>query len=50
MIEIRPLEETDISAIVKAFDQIGWNKPASLFQEYLSEQTVNERYVWVAYQ
>lgn len=49
MIDIRPLEETDISAIVNAFDQIGWNKPATLFQEYLKEQKENERYVWVAY-
>lgn len=50
MIDIRPLEEADISTIVNAFVQIGWNKPASLFQEYLKEQETNERYVWVAYQ
>lgn len=50
MIEIRLLEETDIPAIVNAFDHIGWNKPATLFQAYLKEQTLNERYVWVAYQ
>ena len=50
MIDIRPLEETDISAIVNALDQIVWNKPATLFQEYLKEQKENERYVWVAHQ
>jgi GNAT superfamily N-acetyltransferase len=50
MIEIRPLDEIDISEIVKSFDQIGWDKPAALFQEYLKEQKANERYVWVAYQ
>ena len=50
MIELRPLEEADISAMVNAFYQIGWNKPAILFQTYLSQQMTNERNVWVAYQ
>lgn len=49
MIEIRLLEDADISAIVNSFDLIGWNKPATLFQAYLKEQKANERYVWVAY-
>ncbi len=50
MIKIRQLEEADISVIVKAFEQIGWNKPETLFQAYLKEQKENERYIWVAYQ
>ncbi len=50
MIEIRPLAEINISKIVAAFNQIGWNKPATLFEAYLKEQKANERYIWVAYQ
>lgn len=50
MIEIRLLKEADISVMVKAFEEIGWNKPAALFQEYLKEQKAGERYVWIAYQ
>lgn len=47
MLEVKPLEERDISGIVAAFSNIGWHKPRSLFLEYLKEQTVLERYVWV---
>lgn len=50
MIEMRLLSETDIPTIVRSFEQIGWNKPATLFQTYLNEQKANERYVWLAYQ
>lgn len=32
MIDIRLLEETDISMIVNSFNQIGWNKPATCFK------------------
>src|SRR5258708_33600782 len=49
MVKIRKLEDHDISLMVTAFSQIGWNKPASLFQEYLREQQANERFVWVAF-
>ena len=49
MFNIRALEDHDIPLMVTAFSQIGWNKPASLFQEYLSEQQANERFVWVAF-
>jgi GNAT superfamily N-acetyltransferase len=38
----------DIPIIVSAFNQIGWNKPASLFEGYLKEQETAERLVWVA--
>lgn len=46
---IRSLTEGDIKAIVSSFHQIGWNKPASLFKEYLKEQEAGERIVWVAH-
>lgn len=46
---IRSLTEEDIKAIVSSFHQIGWNKSASLFVEYLKEQEAGERLVWVAY-
>ena len=49
MFNIRALEDHDIPLIVAAFSQIGWNKPASLFQEYLNEQRASERFVWVAF-
>ena len=48
-IQIRPLIEKDIAAISGAFNQISWNKPASLFEGYLKEQEAGERLVWVAY-
>lgn len=39
----------DIPIIVSAFNQIGWNKPASLFEGYLKEQEAGERLVWMAH-
>jgi GNAT superfamily N-acetyltransferase len=39
----------DIPIIVSAFNQIGWNKPASLFEGYLKEQELGARIVWVAH-
>ena len=42
------LEENDIDAIVAAFKEIGWNKPSSLYQHYLEEQSLNARCVLVA--
>lgn len=38
----------DITTIVSSFNHIGWNKPASLFEEYLKEQEAGDRLVWVA--
>jgi hypothetical protein len=43
------LIEKNIAVISDAFNQIGWNKPPSLFEEYLKEQEAGERLVWVAY-
>ena len=46
---IRPLIREDIVAISDAFNQIGWNKPASIFEGYLKEQEAGERIVWLAH-
>lgn len=32
------LNENDIDDIVLAFKSIGWNKPKSLYEDYLQEQ------------
>lgn len=48
-IQIRALIEQDIAVISDAFNQIGWNKSASLFAGYLKQQEAGERLVWVAY-
>ena len=34
---IRPISLKDIPTIVGAFNFIGWNKPASLFEKYLKK-------------
>ena len=39
----------DIDLISAAFNEIGWNKPVSLFEEYLTEQELGARLVWVAH-
>ncbi|WPY00703.1 GNAT family N-acetyltransferase [Candidatus Trichorickettsia mobilis] len=49
LIQIRHFIEEDIAVISDAFNQIGWNKPASLFAGYLKEQEAGERLVWVAH-
>lgn len=48
-IQVRPLLNQDIGAIVSSFNQIGWNKPASLFERYLEEAELCERLIWVAH-
>ena len=40
---IRLLETKDISEIVKAFQQLGWNKPAWQYELYLKEQALKIR-------
>lgn len=44
----RKLRPQDIPLIAAAFTEIGWNKPASLFQQYFQEQERGERCVWIA--
>ena len=45
---IRLLESTDIPEIAAAFQDLGWNKPASQYERYLAEQTFEVRDVYVA--
>ncbi len=45
----RFLSFDDIPFIVSAFSQIGWNKPESVFEEYLEEVAAGDRLVWVAF-
>ena len=47
-ITLRPLEATDAEVISAAFDAIGWNKPVSLYEEYLRDQMAGRRDVIVA--
>lgn len=49
MTEMKLLHSHDIPLLVSAFSMVGWHKPASLFEQYLHEQQVGERIVWVAY-
>ncbi len=46
---IRLLEAEDIPQIAQAFRDLGWNKPASQYQRYLTEQRLNSRLVYVAF-
>ena len=46
---IRQIESGDIPQIVKAFKKLGWNKPASQYENYLLEQKLDRRNVYVAF-
>jgi GNAT superfamily N-acetyltransferase len=46
---IRLLEDSDISEIAEAFQRLGWHKPASLYERYLMEQSLELRHVYVAF-
>jgi GNAT superfamily N-acetyltransferase len=46
---IRQLESRDIPEIARAFQQLGWNKPASQYEGYLMEQSLGLRDVYVAF-
>jgi GNAT superfamily N-acetyltransferase len=45
---IRLLESGDIPQIAKAFEKLGWHKPASQYERYLIEQAFDVRDVYVA--
>ena len=45
---IRLLQEEDVPVIAKAFEELGWNKPASQYQRYLMEQRYEVRDVYIA--
>lgn len=46
---IRLLEGKDISEIAEAFQELGWNKPASQYERYLAQQGEGVREVYVAF-
>lgn len=45
---IRLLEQSDIRQIARAFEAIGWNKPASQYERYYREQVDKVRDMYVA--
>ena len=48
-VTIRLLEQADISKIAAAFQQLGWDKPASQYEQYFRAQTLKLRVVYVAF-
>ena len=48
-LSIRMLQDRDIGEIADAFIALGWNKPASQYERYLSEQVGGQREVFVAF-
>jgi len=46
---IRLLEDGDIQPMAAAFAELGWDKPASQYEKYLSEQEAGQRVVLVAF-
>ena len=46
---IRLLESNDIPQIAKAFQQLGWDKPALQYERYLMEQVLEIRDVYIAF-
>jgi GNAT superfamily N-acetyltransferase len=49
MLNIRILQSSDIQSIAAAFAELGWDKPASQYEQYLSEQEAGQRVVLVAF-
>ena len=47
--KIRLLESKDIPEIAEAFQQLGWRKPASQYERYLTEQSLGLREVFVVF-
>jgi GNAT superfamily N-acetyltransferase len=45
---IQSLERSDIPEIAEAFQEIGWNKPASQYERYLMEQALKIRDMYIA--
>ena len=46
---IRPFDKRDIPEIAQAFDELGWNKPASQYERYWMEQALKIREMYVAF-
>jgi GNAT superfamily N-acetyltransferase len=45
---IQLLERSDIPEIAEAFQEMGWNQPASRYERYLMEQAFNIRDMYIA--
>ncbi len=48
-LNIRLLESGDIPQIVEAFKKLDWNKPAPQYENYLLEQKLDRRNVYLAF-
>lgn len=48
-LSIRLLESRNIPQIAEAFAKLGWHKPASQYEQYLLEQKLDRRNVYVAF-
>lgn len=46
---IRSFKESDILTIVRRFEAVNWPKPIAIFENYLKEQHLDKRHIWVAY-
>ena len=50
MLEVKPLKIDNFAIISNAFQNIGWNKPVVLFQQYHNEQSQGLRQCYVAFE
>jgi GNAT superfamily N-acetyltransferase len=48
VVELGSLVAADVEPIVRAFAEIGWNKPAAQYERYLREEAAGDRRVFVA--
>jgi GNAT superfamily N-acetyltransferase len=46
---IRDLSQEDIPNVVEAFNSINWDKPAALFEQYVTEAEIGGRLIWMAH-
>ena len=46
--DIRLFDRLDIPEIAEAFEELGWNKPASQYERYLMEQVLKVRDMYIA--
>lgn len=47
-LKFSPIYKNDIDEIVLAFKKIGWDKPKSIYENYLAEQSTGHRLVIIA--
>jgi GNAT superfamily N-acetyltransferase len=47
-VRLRPLLERDAPVISQAFAELGWNRPAYQYEQYIAEQQQSIRQCWVA--